>query len=260
MLLAIDVGNTQTSFGIFSSDSPRHLLHHWRIETKSSRTEDEYAALVLPLLEASALKRTHWQGIALSSVVPLADWGIERFCVRYLDQEVWKIHHGLDLGVQLDVESPSEVGADRLVNASYAVHRLTLPAVVIDFGTATTFDYISRDGKYQGGVILPGVRMGVESLSGKTARLPVVPLKFPKSVVGRNTETCIQSGMLLGYAIQIDGLMDRIVVEKGPVSEVVLTGGLATLFLGELRTPSRHLPNLTLDGIALLFDRLQSRK
>lgn len=255
MLLAIDIGNTQTSFGVFGEERPRQLVHHWRVETKVSRTEDEYGSLLLPLLETAGLKRAAWSGIALSSVVPLADWTVERFCRRYLDKELWKIDHTLDLGVGLDVDMPSEVGADRLVNAAYAAHRLPLPAVVIDFGTATTFDYISSDKKYQGGIILPGVRMGVEGLSGKTARLPLVHLKFPETVIGRNTEACIQSGILFGYASLIDGLLERIHAEKGPTAEVILTGGLATLFSGQLKVKTKHLPNLTLDGIALLFDK-----
>ncbi len=255
MLLAIDIGNTQTSFGVFDTATPRALLHHWRVETKASRTEDEYASLLLPLIEAAGFGKKSWSAVAMSSVVPLADWAVERFSERYLDRKIWKVHHQLDLGVEIDVDTPSEVGADRLVNAAYAAARLSLPAVVIDFGTATTFDYISANRKYQGGIILPGVRMGAESLGGKTARLPLVHLKFPDKVVGRTTETCIQSGLLYGYASLIDGLVERIEMEKGPIEEILLTGGLASLFQSHLKTKTRHLPDLTLEGIAILFDR-----
>lgn len=252
MLLVVDVGNSQTSFGILEYQTWRH---HWRVETKASQTADEYASFLFPLLDRAGLGRQTFEGIAICSVVPAVEDALESFCQDYFHLLPFKVHGGLELGFQLNVHTPGEVGADRLANAAYAVEKMKLPAIVVDFGTATTFDVVSADRVYQGGIILPGVRLGVQSLSAKTAKLPSIDLKFPRSVIGKSTVECIQSGILYGYCDLIDGLLTRLEKELGDPAEVALTGGLAFLFHGRLTHAAKFLPNLTLEGIELLFRR-----
>ncbi len=255
MLLAIDIGNTQTSFGLFDGE---RLCYHWRAETRVPRTSDEHAAYFYSLLDRAGLADVQWEGAALCSVVPAAESAIERFCGDYLKVMPLKIDDSLDLGVKLNVDIPGEVGADRLANAAYAVEKLKLPVVVIDLGTATTFDVVTKERGYEGGVILPGPRLGAAALSGNTAKLPPIDLQFPRSVIGKNTISCIQSGMTFGYLDMLDGVLARIVGEVGPC-EVALTGGLCYLFHQKLKVPAKYLPNLTLEGTALLYRKNAQR-
>jgi type III pantothenate kinase len=249
MLLVLDIGNSQTSYGIFKKDK---LLHHWRAETKISRTADEYAAFLFPLLDNAGLSKTDWEGIAICSVVPPVEENFEIFCETYLKRKPFKISSTIKLGFGLNVEVPQEVGADRLANCAYAIKHMKLPALVVDLGTATTFDVISTTPAFEGGIILPGVRMGAESLSRKTSLLPIVDVKFPPSVIGKNTITCIQSGVLFGYCDAIDGLLKRLLKEL-PGAEIALTGGVAPLFIENLSVKAKYLPNLTLEGTEILF-------
>lgn len=251
MLLAVDMGNSQTSFGIISENK---FLYHWRAETKISRTAEEFAALLFPLLDHAGLRNVSWKAIVLCSVVPPAEHAFEQFCKHYLNQKVFKIHSELALGFGMGVSFPKEVGADRLANAAYAIRFLKLPSVVVDFGTATTFDVVSAKGIYEGGAILPGVRISIEALSSRTSKLPWVDLDFPQSVIGKNTAQCIQSGVLYGYCDMIDGLLTRVSKELGSNLDVALTGGLAFLFHERLKTETKLLPNLTLEGILALYD------
>lgn len=252
MLLVIDVGNTQTSFGVFKGTE---LVAHWRAETKASRTSDEHAATLFPLLERSQLGSATWEAVILCSVVPGADHSFENFCRKYLDSECFRIHCGLDLGYAIDVEIPSEVGADRLANAAYAAQEMSLPAVVVDFGTATTLDVVTSGPVYRGGIILPGVRLGVEALGGKTAKLPVVELRYPPQPIGRSTSQCIQSGILYGYLDAIDGLLGRIEKQLGETVHVALTGGFAGMFRTYMKRDTLLRPHLTLEGALSLYSR-----
>lgn len=249
MLLAIDVGNSQTSFGVFKNSQ---LIHHWRIETRPNRTADEYAGILLPILNQAGLQ-PNWDGVAICSVVPASEAAIEKFCADYFNLIPLRIHSELDLGFTIGVDFPQEVGADRLANAAYAVKNLPLPAIVVDFGTATTFDLISQSKAYEGGVILPGVLLGAKALSGGTSKLPAIPMAFPKSVVGKNTVACIQSGLLYGYCDTLDGLIRRFEEELGTECHVVLTGGTSDLFHSRLKKKTKLLPNLTLEGIELVY-------
>jgi len=252
MLLVLDIGNTQTSFGIFIEGQ---LKHHWRAETHASRTADEYASFLFPLLAHAGLNPNQFKGIALCSVVPPVAETFKSFCIKYLRQEPFVVSATEKLGFELLVESPHEVGADRLANTAYAIEHLNLPAIVVDLGTATTFDVISHQKEYLGGIILPGVRMGAESLSSKTSLLPMIDVSFPKQVIGKNTITCIQSGVLFGYTDAIDGLLKRLQEELKTPCEIALTGGLAGLFHSKIKSSSKLLPDLTLEGTALLFER-----
>jgi type III pantothenate kinase len=250
VLLALDIGNSQTSFGVFDG---RKLLHHWRAETKVSRTSDEYAALLFPLLDHVGLKQGRWESVVVCSVVPSAEQSFEQFCQDYLKISPFKIHSRMDLGLVLNVEVPGEVGADRLANAAYASRRLQLPAIVVDLGTATTFDVVSKEKVYEGGIILPGVRMGAEALSHKTSKLPLVDIQFPASIIGKSTVECLRSGILFGYCEMMDGLLERLVHEVGQPCDVALTGGLSAMFHQRLRTRTKLLPDLTLEGAVLLY-------
>jgi len=228
-------------------------LHHWRLETHPSRTADEYAAFLFPLLEHAGLKKNEWEGIAICSVVPPVGDTFEAFCRDYLKRIPFKVTSQSNLGFKLNVEVPSEVGADRLANSAYAIRNLQLPAIVVDLGTATTFDVILKEKSYEGGIILPGVRMGAESLSKRTSLLPLVDVAFPKSVIGKNTITCIQSGVLYGYCDAIDGLLKRLQKEIGEPCDIALTGGVAPLIVKNLSISVKLLPNLTLEGIEILY-------
>lgn len=250
MLLALDIGNSQTSYGIFKNGK---LLHHWRSESKQTRTADEYAAFLFPLLEHAGLKGMSWDGIAICSVVPPVEKVFESFCQTYLKMKPFKVKHDAKLPFTLQVDVPHEVGADRIANSAYAVKHLKLPALVVDLGTATTIDVITEKKTYEGGAILPGIQMSFNSLSTKTSLLPLVDVDFPKSPIGKNTATCIQSGILFGYIDAIDGLLSRTVKEVGKNCEIVLTGGLAPMLAKHLRTEHRVLPDLTLEGIEILF-------
>ncbi len=256
MLLAIDVGNSQTSLGAFDGDQ---LLYHWRIETRATRTADEYAALLIPLFHQFGVDAGQWNGVAVCSVVPSADGQLVDFSRRYLNREPVRIHAGLPLGFSMNLSTPHEVGADRLVNVAYAVRKLPLPCIVVDFGTATTFDLISEDKIYQGGAIVPGLWMGAEGLGGKTAKLPIIDLEFPPRVVGKSTVECIQSGILYGYCALIDGLVAKIESEVGKECFVALTGGLAGRFESKLAHPCQILPDLTLEGMSLLYEEVAGK-
>jgi type III pantothenate kinase len=256
VLLVVDIGNSQTSYGIYDCAGEKsQLIHHWRAETKVQRTVDEYAALLLPLFQHAGLSTQGWDGVAICSVVPAAEMALESFSQSFLGCKPVKVNSRSPLGFSLNVDTPSEVGADRIANAAYAVAHLSLPAIVVDLGTATTFDVVSKAPAYEGGIILPGVRIGVEALSSRTAKLPLIDLQLPPSPIGKNTIDCIRSGILYGYCDLIDGLLDRLIREVGGKAEVALTGGLAFLFQSRMKTPARYLPNLTLDGIELIYSR-----
>jgi type III pantothenate kinase len=250
LLLAIDIGNTQISLGAFEGE---RLLSHWRVETRASRTSDEYASVLLPLFHQFGIEALNWKGVAICSVVPSVDGQLVEFSRRYLNREPVRIHSGLPLGFTLNLTSPHEVGADRLVNVAYAVRRLSLPCIVVDFGTATTFDLISDQRVYEGGAIVPGLWMGAEGLGGKTAKLPLIDLEFPSRVVGKGTVECIQSGLLHGYCALIDGLVAKMEAELGHACHLALTGGLSGKFESRLSHACQILPDLTLEGISLLY-------
>ena len=222
-----------------------------------SRTEDEYASLLFPLLEYAGLKAVGWEAIVICSVVPPVERTLDAFCRIYLKHAPFKIHAGLEIGFSFDVEVPAEVGADRLANGAYAVKHLKLPAVVVDLGTATTFDVVTADRVYHGGLIMPGVRMGVEALGSKTSKLPMVDLEYPPSVIGRSTVDCIRSGILYGYLEAMNGLLDRLDTELGGLGDIALTGGLAPLFKARMRRSVKWLPNLTLDGAEIIYRQSQ---
>ncbi len=251
MLLAIDVGNTQTVFGVRSGGK---WLHTWRRATDSRHTEDELAAWLFELFRQAHLE-PRVEAVVCASVVPSANEAIQRLAHEWFKCEPLFVTNALDLGIEVRYDPPSSVGADRLANAIGALSKYKPPIVVVDFGTATTFDAIAADGAYVGGAILPGVVVSTQALVGHTAKLPQIEYKAPAQAIGRNTVESLQSGIVLGYAGAIDALASQISAELGGAT-VIATGGLGGLFLGVCKMIESYDPDLTLDGLALIWERV----
>jgi type III pantothenate kinase len=252
MLLAVDVGNTETVAGVFDGDN---LAWQWRMHTSPERTADEMALLFGGFLQQAGLSfDRNVTGVVLSSVVPSATQALRDMVSRYFRFEPVVVEPGVRTGVPVLTDNPKEVGADRIVNALAAFTRFGGPAIVVDFGTATTFDVVSENGELLGAAIAPGVQVAARALYEQAARLPRVELAAPKSVVGRNTVESVQSGLVFGYAAMVDGMVERISKELGTPT-VVATGGLAPTVIEECTTVDHHEPWLTLEGLRLVYEK-----
>ncbi len=252
MLLAIDVGNTQTVLGLFDCE---RLRADWRIATRKEVTSDELGTLLSALFRESKVDRGGVDGVVISSVVP--DWNSvwTTTAKRYFTCDPLFVGPGIRTGMPILYENPHEVGADRIVNSVAAAARHGCPVIVLDFGTATTFDVVNERGEYLGGVIAPGPGVSAEALFTRAARLHRVDLCRPPRVIGRTTEQSLQAGLFLGYVALIEGLVKRIQVELGVEAPVIATGGLAPVFAPELPWLKALEPHLTLEGLRLLWDR-----
>ncbi|MDQ3990697.1 MAG: type III pantothenate kinase [Actinomycetota bacterium] len=252
MLLAVDVGNTETVLGIFRDED---LAWHWRASTVAERTPDELALLFEGLLEHRDLSfGRNVTGVVISSVVPAATQSMREMVRRYFHFEPLVVGPGTKTGIPVRTDNPKEVGADRVVNALAALSRFGAPAIVVDFGTATNFDVVSPAGEYVGGAIAPGLEVSAHALYERTARLLRVEIAAPPSVVGKNTVEAVQSGLVFGYASLVDGMVERLSKEVGSPT-VVATGGLAALLVEHCRTVDHHEPWLTLEGLRLVYER-----
>jgi type III pantothenate kinase len=257
MLLTIDVGNTHTVLGLFEGEE---VIEHWRINTDARRTADEIAVVLQGLVQQSPLlAETDISGIALCSTVPSVLHEMREMCRRYYgDVSAVIVEPGVKTGVPVRMDNPKEVGSDRIINALATTHIYGGPAIVVDFGTATTFDAVSAKGEYVGGAIAPGIEIAVDALSARGAQLHKVELVRPRNVIGKSTVEALQSGIIFGFAGQVDGVVDRMAEELSDNPEevtVVATGGLAPLVLDEARTIDAYEPWLTLIGLRLVYER-----
>ncbi|GAA3237930.1 type III pantothenate kinase [Actinocorallia longicatena] len=257
MLLTIDVGNTHTVFGLFEGDE---VIEHWRINTDPRRTADEIAVVLQGLVQQSPLLvETDISGIALCSTVPSVLHEMREMFRRYYgDVPAIIVEPGVKTGVPVRMDNPKEVGSDRIVNSLAAIHLFGGPAIVVDFGTATTFDCISAKGEYIGGAIAPGIEISIDALSIRGAQLHKIELVRPRNVIAKNTVEALQSGIIFGFAGQVDGLVSRMAEELADNPDdvkVVATGGLAPLVLEEAQTIDAFEPWLTLTGLRLIYER-----
>ncbi len=249
MLLAIDVGNTNTVLGLYDNEK---LIQDWRIKTDTNSTADELILTYNGLLK----DQPKVTGISLCSTVPSVlremRWMLERY---FPDAKTVIIEPGTKTGVPIITDNPKEVGADRIANSLAVFERHGGPSVVVDFGTSTNFDVVSEKGEFLGGALAPGIEISLEALANRAAQLRKVEFVKPRSVIGKNTVEALQSGALYGFAGQVDGILQRIIAEIGPLKAVVATGGLAPLVVEESSTITHHEPDLTLEGLRLVFEK-----
>lgn len=268
MLLVLDVGNTNTVLGVFArganahpqdaaGETPRYerLVANWRVATVQTSTVDEYGVLFRNLFSMAGLEVSEMHGIVISSVVPPLDPVLRQVCERYFNSKPLFIEPGIKTGMPVHYDNPAEVGADRIVNGVAAFEKYGGPCVIVDFGTATTFDCVSAKGEYMGGVICPGIGISADALFENTARLPRVEIRKPARVIGTNTVGSLQSGLYYGYLGLVDGILELLLDELGKDTRVIATGGLGPM-IGPGSKYIKHVDDfLTLEGLRLIWER-----
>jgi type III pantothenate kinase len=261
MLLAIDIGNTNTVLGLFRlNGSKPSLAAHWRVTTHRTQTVDEYGVFFVNLFQMNDLSPSQVTHIIIASVVPTVESTLRQVCETYFNTQPLFVEPGIKTGMPVLMDNPAEVGADRLVNAIAAFERYGGPCVVADFGTATTFDVVSERGEYLGGTISPGLGISAEALFSRTSRLSRVDIKRPAKVIGTNTVNCLQSGLYYGYIGLVDGILERIIAELGTKPKIIATGGLARQISADSRYITEIDEMLTLDGLLIVYERNRTAK
>jgi type III pantothenate kinase len=256
VLLVADVGNTNTVLGVYDGD---RLVVSWRLTSRREQTADEYGVFIQMLLHASGIESRQVSDVAIANVVPPVQQTLEWMCEKYFGVAPFSVEPGVNTPIPLLVDQPREVGPDRIVNAVAARARYRPPLIVIDFGTATTFDCVNARGAFIGGAIAPGITTAVDALLTKAARLYRVEFLRPKEAIGRNTVTNIQSGIVYGYAGLVDGIVERMRAEMDGPPEVIATGGLASLIAEVARSIQHVDPELTLEGLRLCWEHARAR-
>jgi type III pantothenate kinase len=251
LLIVVDVGNTNTVCGVFRGDE---FVGDFRLSTDIDRTADEYAALLLPLFGKSEIDPAEADGVVICSVVPPLTPCFQQLSLRYFHQEAFFVEPGVRTGLAIRYDNPSEVGADRIVNALAARELYGAPVVVADFGTATTFDIVNQSGDYAGGVIAPGLVISAEALFSHASRLYQVDVKRPERLIGNNTGAAMQSGLFFGYVGLVDGILERLIAEIPEIQRVVATGGQAELIAGGSRYIQEVNQSLTLLGLKMIHE------
>lgn len=254
MILVMDIGNTNIVLGVYEKQK---LLHHWRLSTSRTATADEYGVMVFNLFQHAGITFSQIEGVIVSSVVPPIMRTIDALCAKYIKKTPLIVGPGIKTGLNIRYENPREVGADRICNAIAAIELYGPPLIVVDFGTATTFDFIDEKGDYLGGAIAPGIGISTEALYSHAAKLPRIELSRPKSTVGRNPISSMQAGIIYGFAGQVDGIVWRMEEEFGYKAKVIATGGLAELISGESKTVQEINPMITLQGLLMIYERNQ---
>jgi type III pantothenate kinase len=252
MIFVLDVGNTNIVLGVYDGEE---LKYHWRIGTNRQKTEDEYGMMVKQLFSSEGLKITDIDGIIISSVVPPIMYALEQMCKKYFSITPMVIGPGIKTGLNIKYDNPKEVGADRIVNAVAAIDLYGGPLIIVDFGTATTYCYINEEKQYMGGAIAPGIGISTEALYTRASKLPRIEIVKPKNIIGKNTVSAMQAGILYGYVGQVEGIVTRMKEQANGNPKVIATGGLAPLIANESSMVDVVDPFLTLKGLQMIYTK-----
>lgn len=253
MLLLVDVGNTNIVLGVYEGDN---LIHSFRVSTDINKTSDEYGAVISQLFRIENLDLSQIKDVIISSVVPEVMHALENFVYKYINKTPMVVGPGVKTGINIKYENPSQVGADRIVNAVAGYEKYGAPLIIIDFGTATTFCYINGKGEYMGGAITPGVKISSEALFQRASKLHKVEIVKPKTVVGKNTTAAIQAGIFYGYVGMVDNIVEKMIEESGEKNvKVIATGGLSGLIVPEAKNVHHIDKNLTLEGLKIIYEK-----